>query len=72
MTTNGNSNRNPEEVWKNKAVEKLMGKWLKTAQPDQKKLLASAIGVTSFKKAEPSPRMKMFNERNRRLSGFVR
>lgn len=62
--------RNPDKVWKNKAVSKLIGKWLKTAPPNQKQLLASAVGVKSFKKVEPSPRMKMFNERSRRLSGL--
>ena len=64
--------QNPDEVWKNKQVSKLIGKWMKTAPNNKKKLLASAIGVTSFKKAEPSARMKMFNERSRRLSGVDR
>ena len=62
--------RNADEVWKNKAVEKLMGKWLKSAPQHKKQLLASAVGIKSFKKAEPTARMKMFNERSRRLSGF--
>ena len=64
--------RNPDEVRKNKAVSKLIGKWLKTASGPDKQLLAKAVGVKSFKKAEPSPRMKMFNERSRRLSGLER
>ncbi|WZN58929.1 hypothetical protein HKI87_01g04540 [Chloropicon roscoffensis] len=62
--------RNPDDVWKNKAVSKLIGKWLKTAPKKQRELLATAVGVKNFKKAEPSPRMKMFNERSRRLSGL--
>ena len=62
--------RNPDDVWKNKAVSKLIGKWLKTAPEKQRELLATAVGVKNFKKAEPSPRMKMFNERSRRLSGL--
>ena len=61
--------RNPDDIWKSKQVSKLMGKWLKNAPPNQKNLLAEAVGVKSFKKVEMSPRLKLFHERNRRLSG---
>ncbi|UPQ99061.1 hypothetical protein HOP50_03g23670 [Chloropicon primus] len=69
-TETGGLPRNPDDVWKNKSVAKLIGKWLKTAPAHQNQLLAKAVGVKNFKRVEPSATMKMFNERSRRLSGL--